>query len=99
MYDEWGTAIFERDQIATLEEASDQWLVPVLAMQKQPDRENSSRLKSCIPTKQRLFCRHCDEETGHTFEGRDTVPDPSIFETPIWECNRCETPRHGPVLE
>ncbi|WP_276256754.1 hypothetical protein [Halomontanus rarus] len=99
LYDEWGTAIFERDQIATLEEASHQWLVPALALQEQPDREHSNRLGSCIPTKQRLFCRHCDEETGHTLEGRDTVPDPSIPETPIWECNRCETPRHGPVLE
>ena len=92
LYDEWGHAL---ENVTELKE-SRQWLVPALALHEQPKLDHSTKDGLSIPTKTQLFCRHCEEETIHVFESRDTSPESSVPATPVWECHRCQRPRHGP---
>jgi len=99
LYDEWGQAIDDLENVLELEEKAHRWLVPALALHEQLQSQDAMQEESCISTKKRFFCHQCDEETVHAFDSRDSVPDPSRPRTPIWNCSRCETPRYGPDPE
>jgi len=99
LYDEWGQAIDELEDVLELEEKAHRWLVPALALHEQLQSQDATQEEPCIQTKKRLFCHQCNEERVHRFDSRDSVPDPSRPRTPIWNCSRCETPRYGPDPE
>ncbi len=99
LYDEWGQAIDELEEVLELEDKAHRWLVPALALHEQLQPQDATQEEPCIQTKKRLFCHQCDEETIHGFDSRDSVPDLSRPRTPIWNCSRCETPRYGPDPE
>jgi len=99
LYDEWGQAIDDLEDVLEPEEKAHRWLVPALALHEQLQSQDATQKEPCIPTKKQLFCHQCDEETVHRFDSRDSVPNPSRPRTPIWNCSRCETPRYGPDPE
>ena len=99
LYDEWGQAIGDLEDVLQLDEKAYRWLVPALALHEQLQSQDATQEESSIPTKKRLLCHQCDEETIHGFDSRDSMPDPSRPRTPIWNCSRCETPRYGPDPE
>ncbi|WP_254810553.1 hypothetical protein [Natronosalvus amylolyticus] len=99
LYDEWGQSIDDLEDVLELEEKAHRWLVPALALHEQLQSQDTTQEEPCIPTKKRLFCQQCDQETVHGFDSRDSVPDSSIPKTPIWNCSRCETLRYGPDPE
>ncbi|MFP9061964.1 hypothetical protein ACLI4R_15735 [Natrialbaceae archaeon A-chndr2] len=99
LYDEWGQAIDDLDDVFELEEKAHRWLVPALALHEQLQSQDATQEETFIPTKKRLFCHQCDEETIHRFDSRNSVPNPWRPRTPIWNCSRCETPRYGPDTE
>ncbi|WP_254810772.1 hypothetical protein [Natronosalvus amylolyticus] len=96
LYDEWGQAVDDLKDVLELEEKARHWLVPALALHEQLQSQDTTQEEPCIPTKKRLFCQQCDQETIHRFDSRDSVPNPSRPRTSIWNCSRCETPRYGP---
>lgn len=98
LYDEWGDAVDDSKELSELEE-SHRWFVPALALHETSGSNQPTKADPNIPSKTQLVCRHCNEETIHGFEGRDTVPEAVVPATPIWECNRCDTPRYGPNLK
>ncbi|RKD86299.1 hypothetical protein ATJ93_4628, partial [Halopiger aswanensis] len=98
LYDEWGDAIDDREELSGLK-GPHQWFVPALALHEFARSNQTTQSESSIPRKTRLCCPHCDEETIHVFDSRDAVSGSSVSSAPIWECNRCSTPRHGPALK
>ncbi|AEH39306.1 hypothetical protein Halxa_0054 (plasmid) [Halopiger xanaduensis SH-6] len=98
LYNEWGDATDDSEELSGLEDPY-QWVVPALALHESSRSNQTTQPEPSIPRKTRLCCRHCDEETIHVFDGRDTASNSSVSSPPIWECNRCSTPRHGPALE
>ena len=99
LYDEWGQSIDDLENVLELEKKAHRWLVPALSLHEQLESQDATQEEPSIPTKKRLFCHQCDEETIHGFDSRDSMPDPSRPRTPIWNCSRCETPRYGPDPE
>lgn len=98
LYNEWGDAIDDREELSGLEDPH-QWFVPALALHESSRSNQTTQPEPSIPRKTRLCCRHCEAETIHVFDGRDTASNSAVSSAPIWECNRCSTPRHGPALE
>lgn len=103
LYDEAGDGVQTPDLFDTLERNTTDpiWLVPALGLQRvshsrrKPDRESSLS----GPRRATLQCHRCEEHTPHSFAGHDAVPDARVPDVPIWTCDACGMPRHGPGLE
>ncbi|RKD88687.1 hypothetical protein ATJ93_4354, partial [Halopiger aswanensis] len=98
LYNEWGDAIDDCEELYDLEDPH-WWVVPALALHESSRSNQTTQPEPSIPRKTRLCCRHCEAETIHVFNGCDSASESSVSSAPIWECNRCSTPRYGPVLE
>lgn len=61
--------------------------------------DSTRQASSSTPRRDTSRCRRCEERTPHSFAGHDAGPDSSVPDVPIWECDGCGTPRHGPRLE
>ena len=98
LYEEGGRDVREKDQLtALLERAdSDVWLVPAIALQRAVDDEHSENRQPSTPSKTRLECRKCDRKTVHQFQEFESIPDDEWAGQPMWECQVCQSPRHGP---
>ncbi|WP_408960631.1 hypothetical protein [Natrinema sp. 74] len=95
LYNEWGQVVNDSDQAIGLE-GDHQWFVSALALHEDPKSNHTTQTEPDIPTKTRLFCRACESETIHVVDGRDTASDTAVPATPVWQCNRCQSPQHGP---
>jgi len=101
LYDETGSGIRGEDRLASLREDADDdlWLVPAIALQQSIAETNTEHPRRERPNREPLECRECDRETDHRFREFETVPDDEWSGQPMWECQRCGTPRHGPELD
>lgn len=87
---------WDTDDYPRRDEPTRTWIVPAIALEHVSPRDRSDRTLREGRTRRNLECRSCGETTRHTFGGFDEVPVPEIPDTPIWECTRCQSPRHGP---
>ncbi|ELY91397.1 hypothetical protein [Natrialba taiwanensis] len=87
---------WDTDEYPRRDEPTRTWIVPAIALEhvSPPDRSDETPREG--RTRRNLECRSCSETTRHTFGGFDEVPVPEIPDSPIWECTRCQSPRHGP---
>jgi len=101
LYDETGSGIRAEDRLASLREDAndDVWLVPAIALQESVAETSTEHSRHEQPNREYLECRECDRETEHRFREFETVPDDEWTGQPIWDCQRCGTPRHGPEPE
>ncbi|WP_049894696.1 biosurfactant protein 1 [Halogranum rubrum] len=98
LYDERGRDVREGSRLTGLIERaeSDVWLVPAIALQRSVDDEHSENRQPSIPSKTRLECRKCDQMTVHQFQEFESIPDDEWAGQLMWECQMCQSPRHGP---
>lgn len=98
LYDEGGRNVREEDRLtALLENAeNDVWLVPAIALQRAVIDEHSEDRQPSVPSRTHLECRKCGRKTEHQFQKFETVPDDEWSGQPMWECQVCQSPRHGP---
>ena len=98
LYDEGGRDVREEDRLTALLESAenDVWLVPAIALQRSVGDEHSEERQPTVPSKERLDCRKCGRKTEHQFQEFETVPDETWSGQPMWECQVCQSPRHGP---
>ena len=101
LYDEEGHSIRDRDRLTGLLESAenDAWLVPAIALQRSVDDVQSESRQSSAPSKTRLDCRSCDRTTVHQFQEFESVPVENWTGQPMWKCQVCQSPRHGPAPE
>jgi len=99
LYDERGYGVSEESRLTGLLERaeSDVWLVPAIALQRSVDDEHSEDRRPNIPSKTRLDCRKCGRTTKHQFQELESLPDDEWSGQPMWECQVCQSPRHGPT--
>ncbi|WP_117595657.1 biosurfactant protein 1 [Haloprofundus halophilus] len=97
LYDEGGRNVREGDRLTVLLESAenDVWLVPAIALQHSVDDHSENRQPSA-PSKARLECRECGRMTKHQFQEFESLPDDEWSGQPMWECQVCQSPRHGP---
>lgn len=102
LYDESGSGIRSRSELASLEsEAADPiWLVPAVAYGPEetgpPRTETPGRSRS---TAEQLTCHRCDDATIHDFTGHETGQFDSTPDRAIWQCRTCDAHRYGPWRE
>jgi len=97
LYDEAGYAISETTQLTSkLETTDDLWLVPAIALQDPVDDVHEESHQPSIPTKHRMECWECEQETEHCFNEFESLPSEQWSGQPIWECRVCGNPRYGP---
>ncbi|WP_306061217.1 hypothetical protein [Natronococcus wangiae] len=87
---------WDTDEYPRRDEPTRTWIVPAIALEHVSPPDRSESLPREGRTRRNLGCRSCGESTRHKFGGVDEVPVPEIPDTPIWECTRCQSPRHGP---
>lgn len=99
LYDESGSEIRSRSELASLEsDATDPvWLVPAIAYG--PEETGSPR--TGIPvrsqsTSEQLHCHSCHDATIHDFSGHDTGQFRAAPAQAIWQCRTCDVHRYGP---
>ena len=97
-YDETGSPIWTEDYLVTiLEEPDDDiWLVPAIALHRSDAESSTSNNRCERPNRTHLECRECSCETGHRFLEFEEVLDTEWDGQPLWKCQRCGSPRHGP---
>ncbi|WP_254547385.1 hypothetical protein [Halomarina pelagica] len=98
LYDEGGQGIRDKDRLTGLLECAENgvWLVPAIALQRSVDDVQSENRQPSVPSKTRLDCRSCDRTTVHQFQEFESVPAANWTGQPMWECQVCQLPRHGP---
>lgn len=101
LYDEEGHSIRDRDPLTGFLESAenDIWLVPAIALQRSVDDVQPGNRQPNAPLKTRLECRSCDRTTVHQFQEFESVPAENWTGQPMWECQVCQSPRHGPAFE
>ncbi|WP_458186343.1 biosurfactant protein 1 [Haladaptatus sp. NG-WS-4] len=101
LYDEGGHNVREEDRLTVLLESAenDVWLVPAIALQCAIIDEHSEDRQPSVPSRTHLECRKCGRKTEHQFQEFETVPDDDWSGQPMWECQDCQSPRHGPTPE
>jgi ribosomal protein S26 len=101
LYDETGSGIRADDRLASLREDAndDLWLVPAIALQESVAETSTEHARHERPNKEFLECRECGRETEHRFREFEAVPDDEWTGQPMWNCQRCGTPRYGPDPE
>nr|WP_233340547.1 hypothetical protein [Haloprofundus sp. MHR1] len=101
LYDEGGHDVSEENRhTGILERAeSDVWLVPAIALQRSVDDEHSKSRQPSVTSKTRLECRKCGRMTEHQFQEFESIPADEWSGQPMWECQVCQSPRHGPDPE
>ncbi|WP_224338444.1 hypothetical protein [Haloprofundus halobius] len=101
LYDEGGHNVREEDRLTDLLESAenDVWLVPAIALQRTIIDEHSEDRQPSVPSRTHLECRKCGRKTEHQFQEFETVPDDEWSGQPMWECQVCQSPRHGPTPE
>ncbi len=101
LYEEGGHGVRDEDRITDLLENAedDVWLVPAIALQRSVDDDQSESRQPNAPSKTRLECRKCGRMTEHQFQELESLPDEEWSGQPMWECQVCQSPRHGPDLE
>ena len=101
LYDERGHDVRDEDRLTGLLESAenDIWLVPAIALQHSVDDEHSKDRHPSVPSRARLECRKCDRQTEHQFQEFETAPDDEWSGQPMWGCQVCQSPRHGPNPE
>ena len=101
LYDERGHGISEESRLTGLLERaeSDVWLVPAIVLQRSVDDEHSECRQPNVPSKARLDCRKCGRTTQHQFQEFESLPADEWSGQPMWECQVCQSPRHGPDPE
>ena len=101
LYDEGGHDVGEESRLTGLLERaeSDVWLVPAIALQRSVDDEHSESRQPNVPSKTRLECRKCGRTTEHQFQEFESLPADEWSGQPMWECQVCQSPRHGPDPE
>lgn len=74
------------------------WLVPAIAL-RQPSADDENEVEGGHPAARRrkLHCWDCQQETPHTHR-RQTHSEGDELHAPLWECDVCGTPQHGPSL-
>ena len=98
LYDEGGRNIREEDWLTDLLEnaENDVWLVPAIALQRSVDDEHSEDRHPSVPSRAHLECCKCGRKTEHQFKEFESLPDDEWSGQPMWECQVCQSPRHGP---
>jgi len=101
LYEEGGHGVRNEDRLPNLLEnaENDVWLVPAIALQRSDDDEHSESRQPSVPSKTRLECRRCERTTDHQFREFESLPDDEWSGQPMWECQVCQSPRHGPDPE
>jgi hypothetical protein len=101
LYEETGSEVRTEARLASLREDADDdlWLVPAIALQESVDKTDTDQPRRERPNRTHLECRECDRETKHRFREFEAVPDDEWTGQPMWECQRCGTPRYGPEPE
>ncbi|XVH33837.1 hypothetical protein ACNS7O_18410 (plasmid) [Haloferacaceae archaeon DSL9] len=101
LYDEEGHSIRDVDRLTGLLESAenDVWVVPAISLQRSVNDEQSGNRQPSVPWKTRLDCRGCDRTTVHRFQEFEAVPAENWSGQPMWECQVCQSPRHGPAPE
>jgi ribosomal protein S14 len=101
LYDETGSGIRADDRLASIREDAndDLWLVPAIALQESVAETSTEHSRHEQPSREYLECREYGRETEHRFREFETVPDDEWTGQPIWDCQRCGTPRYGPEPE
>ncbi|WP_115864279.1 biosurfactant protein 1 [Halorussus litoreus] len=101
LYDETGSAVRTEEGLGSLRENADNdlWLVPAIALQESVDKTDTEQPRRERPNRTHLECRECGRETKHRFRELEAVPDDEWTGQPLWECQRCGTPRYGPEPE
>ncbi|AEN07782.1 hypothetical protein Halar_0545 (plasmid) [halophilic archaeon DL31] len=101
LYDETGSGILRKDRLASLREDAndDVWLVPAIALQQSVAETGTEHPRRERPNRESLECRECGRDTEHRFREFETVPDDEWAGQPMWDCQRCGTPRYGPEPE
>ncbi|MFQ3319669.1 MAG: ribosomal protein S14 [Natronomonas sp.] len=98
LYDETGSEIRADDRLPSLREDAngDLWLVPAIALQESVAETSTEHSQHEQPNREYPECRECGRETEHRFREFETVPDDEWTGQPIWDCQRCGTPRYEP---
>ncbi|MDQ2055232.1 hypothetical protein [Halobellus sp. H-GB7] len=101
LYNEGGHNVREEDRLTALLESAedDVWLVPAIALQRSVDGDHSENQQPSVPSKTRLGCRSCDRTTEHQFQEFESIPVDEWAGQAMWECQVCQSPRHGPDPE
>ncbi|RLM84205.1 hypothetical protein D3D02_14245 [Halobellus sp. Atlit-38R] len=101
LYEEGGHGVRDEDRLTELLESAedDVWLVPSIALQRSVDNDQSENRQPSVPSKTRLECRKCGRMTEHQFQELESLPDDEWSGQPMWECQVCQSPRHGPDPE
>ena len=101
LYDEEGHDVRHEDRLTELLESTenDIWIVPAIALERAAADNHFEDRQPSVPSKERLECRKCDRNTVHQFQELETVPDDEWSGQPVWECQMCQSPRHGPKPE
>ncbi|MFC7216001.1 hypothetical protein ACFQO4_18180 [Saliphagus sp. GCM10025334] len=96
LYDEEGHGVRGEARLTALLDSAenDVWLVPAIALQRSVDEHSVDRHPS-VPSRTRLECRTCGRKTVHQFQEFESFPDETWSGQPIWECQGCQSPRHG----
>jgi hypothetical protein len=101
LYDETGSEVRTEARLASLREDADDdlWLVPAIALQESVDKTDTEQPRRERQNRTHLECRECNREIKHRFHEFEAVPDDEWTGQPMWECQRCGTPRYGPEPE
>jgi hypothetical protein len=99
LYDEGGHDVCNENELTDLLESAgdDVWLVPAIALQRSVDDDHSENHQPSAPSKARLECRECGRMTEHQFQEFESLRDDEWSGQPMWECQVCQSPRHGPT--
>ncbi|WP_254538712.1 hypothetical protein [Halomarina litorea] len=97
LYDEGGRPIRDKRRLDDrLEEASDDWLVPAIALQRDAEDVNDQPSDYQSLVTRTLDCRECARSTDHRFCSIEELPNEHWSGQPVWGCQRCGTHRYGP---
>ena len=101
LYDEGGHDVCDENGLTDLLESAgdDVWLVPAIALQRSVDDDHSENHQPSAPSKARLECLECGRMTEHEFQEFESLPDDEWPGQPMWECQGCQSPRHGPTSQ
>ena len=101
LYEEGGRGVRDEDRLTDLLESAedDIWLVPAIALQRSVDDEHSEDHHPSLPSRAHLECCKCGRKTEHQFKEFESLPDDEWSGQPMWECQVCQSPHHGPDPE
>jgi hypothetical protein len=99
LYEEGGCGVRDEGRLTELLESAedDVWLVPSIALQRSVDDDQSENRQPNVPSKTRLECRKCGRTTEHQFQEFESLSDDEWSGQPMWECQVCQSPCHGPT--